>query len=365
MLRSELLPSTSQCETLAKPACANRAQTFVIWKRRILPRFFTARGGLRVAAIVATALVLLATASAQDFSLQMTEFNPVAVDPGGNTSSNLTISPLNGFAGSVNLSCQVTSLQTDVTLPVCQVSPLTVTPPTGASVTITTPSVPAGTYTVTITGTGGSSTQTAARTMTVLSVTPSFTITVATVVSPTSVPAGGRGVANINVNPLNGYGGMVTLLCSAVSPVTVAPPVCNFNPQTVTLSSSSPSLVTLTLTTIGPTTPTTTSLAARKGLYALWLPLPMLVVFGVAAGAKRRRAWSLLALLVMGALVLLIPACSTTTTPQVVNDVNIVTPNGTYTFTVTGVDTTGATASNINSGGSSSITLTVTASPTN
>src|SRR5580698_1658636 len=198
---------------------------------------FAMRVLLRAGMLLAAALILLATASAQDFSLQMAAFNPVAVDPGGNTSSNLTISPLNGFTGTVNLSCQVTSLQTGITLPACQVSPQTVTPPTGASVTITTIGVlQAGPYTVTITGTGGSSPpQTATETMTVLSVTPSFTIT---------------------VNPINGYAGTVTMLCSAVSPVTISPPVCNFNPQSVTLSGSDPLPVTLTLTTIGPTTPT-------------------------------------------------------------------------------------------------------------
>jgi hypothetical protein len=328
---------------------------------------FAMRVLLRAGMLLAAALLLLATASAQDFSLQMAAFNPVAVDPGGNTSSNLTISPLNGFTGTVNLSCQVTSLQTGITLPACQVSPQTVTPPTGASVTITTIGVlQAGPYTVTITGTGGSSPpQTATETMTVLSVTPSFTITVATVVSPNSVPDGGQGVATINVNPINGYAGTVTMLCSAVSPVTISPPVCNFNPQSVTLSGSDPLPVTLTLTTIGPTTPTTSIVPARKGFYALWLPFPMLAIFSFASGRKRMRAGITLGFFVMIALILLIPACGTTTTPRTVNDNLIITPTGTYTFTVTAVDNaTGATATNISTGTSSAITLTVTAAPT-
>jgi len=331
---------------------------------RMNPAFAT-RGLQRAAMILAAALALLATASAQDFSLQMAPFNPAAVDPGGNTSSNLTISPLNGFTGSVSLSCQVTSLETGVTLPTCQVSPTTVTPPTGASVTITTPGVLAGAFTVTITGTGGSTTQTASQTMTVLSVTPSFTITVAGVVSPSSVPAGGRGVATIDINPINGYQGTVTLLCSGVTPVNISPPVCNFSPQSVNLSGSAPEPVTLTLVTIGPTTPTTDAGARWKGFYALWLPLPMLAIVGFGSG--RRRMWirTLLGLFVIGALLLMVPACSTTTTPRVVNDNLVITPTGTYTFTLTGVDTTGATATNISTGTSSSITLTVTAAPTN
>jgi hypothetical protein len=297
----------------------------------------------------------------------MAAFNPVAVDPGGNTSSNLTISPLNGFTGTVTLSCQITSLETGITLPACQVSPQTVTPPTGASVTITTIGViEPGPYTVAITGTGGSSPpQTVTQTMTVLSVTASFTITVATVVSPKSVPDGAQGVATININPINGYAGSVTMLCSAVSPVTISPPVCNFNPQSVTLSGSDAVPVTLTITTIGPTTPTTSIAAARKGFYALWLPFPMLAIFCFASGRKRMRALTMLGFFVMTALVLLIPACGTTTTPRTVNDNLIITPTGTYSFTLTAVDNaTGATATNITSGSSSAITLTVTAAPT-
>jgi hypothetical protein len=64
------------------------------------------------------------------------------------------------------------------------------------------------------------------------------------------------------------------------------------------------------------------------------------------------------------ALVLLVPACSTTTTPHTVTDSELITPNGTYTFTVTGVDADGNAASNISSGATSSVTMSVTAATT-
>jgi hypothetical protein len=90
-----------------------------------------------------------------------------------------------------------------------------------------------------------------------------------------------------------------------------------------------------------------------------------LVGLGAAVGGKRsRKAWGLLALFVITGALFLMPACSntatTTTTP------NGVTPNNTYTFTVTGVDSEGNAASNTGSTTTAnpSVTLTVT-SPTN
>jgi hypothetical protein len=197
----------------------------------------------------------------------------------------------------------------------------------------------------------------------VLSVVPAFTITVGTVVAPSSVPAGSSATAKIDVTELNDYTGTVTMACTSVSPVVVSPPVCTFNPATVTFPSSSGSTAStkLTITTIGPVT--VTSQAQHKKpffgyVYALWMPLPMLILFGVgtALGRKRSRAWAALGLFVICGLVLLIPACSTTTTPTAINSSDIITPNGTYTFTVTGVDENGNQASNT----TSTVTLTVT-----
>jgi hypothetical protein len=177
------------------------------------------------------------------------------------------------------------------------------------------------------------------------------------------VPAGHAGTGTINVNGINGYGGTVTLSCSSVSPVAVSPPVCAFNPAAVTVPGTTSA--TLTIQTIGPTTPTTTRAGGVRVFYALLLPLPMLGLLGAAAGGKRLRVWGVLALLVMSALVLLMPACSTTSTPATVNNSTVITPAGTYTFTVTGVDEKGASASNISGGTTSSVTLSVTKATTN
>jgi hypothetical protein len=80
-----------------------------------------------------------------------------------------------------------------------------------------------------------------------------------------------------------------------------------------------------------------------------------LVGLGAAVGGKRsRKAWGLLALFVMSGALCLTPACGnstpSTTTP------NGVTPNNSYTFTVSGVDANGVISSNTGS--------TTTANPT-
>src|SRR5271165_3980018 len=122
-------------------------------------------------------LAMSAQAQTQLFSLQMSLFTTNAVNPGGTDTASLVISPLNGFNGTVSLSCAITPAPPNGNEG-CNVSPQTVTPPTGASVTVATAYTggtwPANSYTVTITGTGGGQPQTAAQSFAVLNVTPAF-----------------------------------------------------------------------------------------------------------------------------------------------------------------------------------------------
>lgn len=310
--------------------------------------------------------VLCSAAAGQDFTLQMSEFDPSGVDPGGNSSSTLTLGVSGGFSGSVDLTCQVTPAPPDGNAG-CQISPTTVTPPTGSSVTITTANWSAGGYTIAITGTAsGVNAQTVSRRLSVLSVTPSFTVTVGTVIKPSSVPAGSSGVGTIDVNPIYGYAGTVTLACTSVSPVVVSPPVCTFNPPTLTMSGAISQSSTLTINTTGPTTITQAGHGSPR-LYAFWLPFPIaLVGLGAAARGRKFRGWTVFVLLCAAGALLLTPACgssntSTTTTPS-----NLITPNNTYTFTITAIDNlTGASASNTSGGSLPSVTLTVTTATTN
>jgi hypothetical protein len=310
-----------------------------------------------VAALVASALVPSAFAQA-DFTLTAAPFSPDAIDPGGNSSSNLTLGTLNGFNSTVSLSCAVTPTQTTGT-PVCQVSPETVSPPSGAVVTVTTAggTVVPGLYTVTITGTGPSTNHTAQQNLTVLAVTPQFTVTVAAAVSPSSVHAGTGGQGMVSVNAINGYAGTVTLSCLTVTPLVTFPPVCSFQPSQVVVSGTT---VTSALS-ISTTGPITQRIAPRATLYALWLPLPLLALSGLGAafgGKRSRRAWSLLGLFVLAGSILLLPACANN---NVTNTTNItgITPSNTYTFTIGGIDSNGNVSSNSSAGAAPTVTLTV------
>src|ERR1035438_4396171 len=243
-----------------------------------------AHATLSVLWVMTAFLTFLSSASAQaDFTLQAAPFSPDAVAPGGTSSSNITVGAINGFSGTVNLTCQVSSTQATTSTPGCAVSPTTVTVPAGATATITT-TVQTTTvgYSITITGTGSSGTHTTSpQNLTVLAVTPQFTITVQSPVVPGSVPAGSGSEGVIILNPINGYSSPtrqvgsqtisgITLSCTSIPPLVTFPPVCSFNPPNPVLNGTSITS-TLTIRTYGPTI--TGAVAHPRSFYALWMPV--------------------------------------------------------------------------------------------
>jgi hypothetical protein len=326
-----------------------------------------------VVCVLVAIMGMLSPAVGQSFTLAMGKFQPAAsVNPGGEATSNVTINPDTTFTNPVDLTCAVTTTSVVTTYPVCTVSQSTVTPPGSASAVISTYNPTAATtatpasYTVTVTGTSGSITQSASLTLTVLAVTADFTITVATSVAPNSVPAGSGAQATVSVNPLNGYVGVVTLACSSISPVTINPPVCTFTYPSGQLGlpvNATATTTTLTINTLGPPLPTTAA-AHRRAFYAFWFSVPMLALLGVgaAAGGRRsRKALGLLAVFVVGASLLLTPACGNSSSSTTTTN-NGITPANTYTFTLTGVDQNGAVSSNTGTTNvSPTVALTVTA----
>ena len=293
------------------------------------------------------------------------------VDPGGEATSSLTVGTLNGFSGTVDLSCQATSNETITVFPTCVVSPASVAPPASATaivntVTNTGTATP-GLYLITVTGTSSAAnptTVTAQAYLTVQSVAPGFTITVQTAVAPSSVHAGNGAEGVISVNPINGYSGLVTLSCSSISPLVTIPPICSFtyatNAKGVQVNGV-PATATMNISTYPLPT---ASLVRTRGFYALWLPLPLLALAGAsaAAGGKRsRKAWGVLALFVLGGTLLLLPGCGSST-PVSPSPTTSVTPKNTYTFTISGVDAAGNVSSNTGTGTTNTaptVTLTV------
>jgi hypothetical protein len=322
--------------------------------------------------VLAAFLVLLPAAFAQDFTLSDSPFFPTAVTPGGTASSNISVGTTGNFTGDVTLSCQVSPpSDATITAPTCTMSPPTVTPPAGSAAVITTnatstaPAATPGLYSVAITGTGPSTTHSLAPlNITVLSVSAQFTVTVAAAVVPSSVPAGSGAQGTINVNPLDGYSGIVTLACRSITPLVTIPPICSFNPPTVTVNGNTESS-TINITTQGLAVPTG-AVAHPRTFYALWLPLPMLALIGFGAASSRkgtRKVWGVLGLFIVAAALMLTPACGNSTPTT---NPNGVTPNNTYTFTLIGVDTNGVTSSNTGTGGTTTnptVSLTVTTAP--
>jgi hypothetical protein len=325
----------------------------------------------RILPICLLAALFSLPASAQDFSLTANPFDPQAVAPGGTSSSSIQIVTNPGFVGPVTFACTVTPPVSipPADVPVCTISPSTLSGSGGASATITTTGATSTLgYTVTISGTDSSGTQTSPPLgVTVLAVTPQFTLTVQSAIAPSSVVAGNGAEATVTINPLDGYttpvpGGYITLYCSSMTPLVTIPPICSFSPNSkdLTVSGNTPVSSTLTISTFGPVI--TSETAHPRLFYALWLPFSVLGFVFVAAGGKRaKKACGLLALFMMCGAFLLLPACSNNTTTT--STPNGITPANTYSFTIVGVDSNGVVSSNTGSTTSvgPSVSLTVTA----
>jgi hypothetical protein len=343
-------------------------------------KLWTKRAGMPALCLLVTFFAVITQApvamgqGTTEFTLNTTSLDPDAVVPGGSSATTITLAPVNSFSGTVTLGCQVTSNQTTNTAanPVCSVSPVSVTPPATATATITT-SLQTTTvgYSVTITAAGPTTTYSAPPLqLTVLAVTPQFTINVQNAVSPNSVPAGSGAEGTVLVNPINGYvipAGGITLYCSSITPLVTIAPVCSFSYPGSTGSltaNANPLVATLTISTFGPVI--TGASARTQPFYALWLPLPLLGLAGVGAacgGKRSRKACGLLAMFVVSASLLLAPACSSTNTATTTTP-NGTTPANTYTFTIVGVDSNGVISSNTGTNTSGpSVSLTVTAPP--
>ena len=328
----------------------------------------------RATVCIVAAVFALATAAVgqgtTEFTLQPSALSPSAVAPGGvsSTTIQLTAAQGSGFTGTVTLTCQVTAAITTTDTPICTLSPTAVAVPGTAIATITTKSTTTQTlYSITITGTGPTTTYTSpALDFTVLAVTPQLTITVQSAVAPTSVPAGSGGQGVVSINPSNGYqspSGGITLACGSISPLVAISPVCSFSPngKDLHISGGQAVLSTLTVSTFGPIV--TGARAHPRMFYALWLPIPLLVGIGAATGGKQaRKAWGLVALFVLSASLLLIPACGNTT--NTTSTPNGITPANSYTFTIVGVDENGVVSSNVSATNTGpTVSLTVTAPP--
>jgi hypothetical protein len=168
------------------------------------------------------------TITVSNFSLTATPAT-ATVAPGGSTNYTATVTPANGFTGTVTFS--VTGLPSGATG--------TFTPPsvtTSGATTLnvsTSAATPPGSYPLTIQGTSGPITRTASVTLVVDAVSGDFTITA----TPTSrtIARGAVATYNITITAGAGFSGTVNLTASGVPARTTAA----FNPASIVNSGTS------------------------------------------------------------------------------------------------------------------------------
>ncbi len=313
------------------------------------------------ASLVLLFAALAIPAAYGQFTLTAGTPQPPAVDPGGSATVIVTLTPLGGFSGTVNLTCAVTSSQVTSDLPTCGISPDSESAASTPSLTILTAAdTPAGAYHITVTGTDGATVVTTIVSLNVANLAEDYTITIyPTAAVPSPVVAGSVATAAVTVAPIGSYTGNVTLSCLSVSPAVAGAPTCSFDKPTVPVSSGVPATSTLTLTTYGYiNTPTTTSkLFSGHAFYGLWLVFPALTLAGLGGvGQRGRRFLGMFFLLAVAAAFLLMPACGSNSA-IVTTNVNEITPANTYTFTLTGADAHGIGPSSTTS---ATVTLQVT-----
>jgi subtilase family serine protease len=159
-----------------------------------------------------------------DFSIGGT---PVSVSPPGQPgTSTITVSMINGFSGTVNLTCAAAGLPVGAS---CSLSPASLTASGTSTLTVTTNSnTPVGTSNITVTGTSGAISHSASISLTVSpAATPDFTLT-APVLSPATITAGKSATSTITIAPTAGFTGAVNLACSVTGGGTPAP-TCAFS----------------------------------------------------------------------------------------------------------------------------------------
>jgi uncharacterized membrane protein len=172
----------------------------------------------------------------------------VSIVQGSQGTSTISITPANGFSGSVSLSAA--GLPSGVTAafspnPATSSSTLTMTASTTAAT---------GTVTVTITGTSGSLTETTTLN---LKVTPAPSYSLSANPASVSVVRGGQGTSTISITPANGFSGNVSLSAAGLpSGVTAA-----FSPNPATSSST----LTLTASTTAATGTATVTITGTSG----------------------------------------------------------------------------------------------------
>ncbi len=207
---------------------------------------------------VASAAYVIQPIQPGTFSLNASQATPVT--SGTTATSNITITPANGFTGLVSLTCAVNGPSGATDAPSCSVSqamPIAGSSAVAAVLTVnthvdTTP----GTYTVMVTGSSqGEQAQTSLQVIvTGPTATPMFALSGPSISIPS---AGGNATSAITITPSGGFTGSVALSCAVTGPSGATDaPTCSVS-QSTPVSGSLAVTATLTVNTQSDTTPGT------------------------------------------------------------------------------------------------------------
>jgi hypothetical protein len=158
--------------------------------------------------------------------------------------------------------------------------------------------------------------------------------------SSNTVVAGNPASYTIRLTPLSQFTASIAISCNSGLP---SSSTCTPSTTPVTLQGTSPSTVTLIISTTARVTTTASATPLRGLFYASWLPITGIAFLGIGIGSRLRpeqRVLGGLLFIVVGTLILLQPACSghsnsstTTGTPAGTFTVNLTATSGSFSQT--------------------------------
>jgi len=250
----------------------------------------------------AFALAQAWAATITNFNISASTPNPTSIAAGGTATTTVTISPVNGFSGNVNLTC------TGPTGVSC--SAATVNGGSGtAQITINTlPNTALGAATITIKGTSGGVTESTTVSVTITSTTVTFSLGASIAGGTLSVSQGQTtGAVNMAVTSTStpsfivssGSGTQTSLPVTYTCTGLPTESTCFFNGTQTTITTQLTS-VTLTIQTTAPTTKLERPLDRGTRLfYAVLLPGLLGIVFTAASRKRALGGMRVLGLIVM------------------------------------------------------------------
>ena len=271
------------------------------------------------------------------FSLSAAPLTPASVVAGTSTTTTVTLTPNNGFTGTVTFSCSGLPAGAN-----CSFSPTTVSGGSGTTtLTIqTAANTAAGTTSVTVKGTSGTSSGVTSIRLVITATTAKFSLVASPAVATLSVAQGQTTSAvNLSVTSTstptfvltNGSGSTTALPLTYSCSGLPSEATCKFGSgsgQTITTSSTA---VSFTVTTTAPTARLQSPMDPSKGIfYAVLLPGLFGIVFLFDSRRRSSGSVGVLAMLMMlGVSTLWMASCGGTSSNK-----NPGTPTGSYPFTV-------------------------------